>query len=145
MNITFIIDETRILIPVKMVYEQVNKDEIANIHYEVNIGNHRLIADSSDVTEFAVKNLRKVLVPLYISIACCQSCRHGNFNPYGDIDNEIFCLKDFKPSDRGEVCQIFSDSRNSGLHRVRCRKLLDFCTDYKPMSHDEYYTYNDWG
>lgn len=42
LNVNFIIDGTRTLIPIKMFYEQANEDGIKNIHYEINIENHHL-------------------------------------------------------------------------------------------------------
>ena len=141
-NVNFIIDGTRTLMPIKMVYEQADEDETKNIHYEIDMENNYFIADSSDVTEIAVTNLRKALPP-DISIACCQSCRHANFNPYGDNDNEVFCLKGFTPNNKNDVCEIFSNGYNS--LKAKSRKLLDYCSEFKPISHNDYYTYNDWG
>lgn len=137
----YIIDGILTEVPTNMLYEQSDEDERRSIHYEVNFGNQHLISCSADDTEFAVKNLKRVL-PTNIMIACCQSCRHGNFNPYGDYDNEIFCLKDMTYNNKMEVCEIFSEKYD--LLKARRRKLLDFCSDFMPLFDEEYYTYNDW-
>ncbi|WP_143006800.1 hypothetical protein [Paenibacillus tianmuensis] len=142
LDVNYIIDGKLSVTSTKMFYEQRNKDEMRSIHYEVQLNNQRFRSKASDVTEFAIKNLQKEL-PTNISIACCQSCRHGNFCPYGDDDDEVYCLKDKKPNSKGDVVELFSTQDKS--MKSRSRKLLDFCNDYKIMAHTEYYTYNDWG
>lgn len=137
----YIIDGILKEVPTIMFYEQSDEEEIRNIHYEVDFRNQQLISNSADDTEFAVKNLKRVLSP-NIMIACCQSCRHGNFNPYGDNDNEIFCLKDITYNNKMDVCGIFAEKYD--LLIMRKRKLLDFCIKYIPISDKEDYTYNDW-
>ena len=128
------------VIPTKVCYELSIDEEIKNIHYEMIIENQRFISKTSNVTELAIKNLQKIL-PENIKIACCQSCRYGNFCPYGDNENEVFCLKDMRINNKNDVCDIFSLNEN---YKAWSRKLLDFCTNYKPISKNEYYTYNDW-
>jgi hypothetical protein len=120
---------------------QIDEDEIDNIHFEVNFGSHHIKSDASNITELAIANLQRALPP-NIKIASCQSCRHGNFCPFGDRDNEVFCFKDIEINDKSNLCKLFSDNIN--CIKIRSRKLLDFCKDYKPISHSEYYTYNDW-
>lgn len=142
LKVNYLIDGILSVIPTKVIYKKSDKNEIENIHYEVILENKIVVSEASDVTELAIINLQKVL-PSNISIACCQSCRYGNFCPYGDYDNEVFCLKDMKPNDKNEVCDFFTENQDS-LGSMR-RKLLDFCKDYKPISHNEYFTYNDWG
>jgi len=139
--VNYIIDGILLTIQTKMIYEQTNEDELQDIHYAINWKNDHFISRASSITEGAVINLQNAL-PSNISVACCQSCRHGNFCPYGDQDNEIFCLKDMIFNNKSEVCDFFSENRNS--LNSRSRRLLEFCTDYKPISHNEYYTYNDW-
>lgn len=140
--VNYIIDGMLYVIPTKMIYEQLNEDEIRNIHYEINFENHFVITNVCNYTEGSIINLQRVL-PKNIIVACCQSCRYGNFCPYGDNDNEIFCLKNMTPKNKSDVCKIFIENYDSLTGRSR--RLLDFCTDYKPISHNEYYTYNDWG
>lgn len=53
-----------------------------------------------------IKYLQKSL-PSNINLECCQSCRHGNFCPYGDSDNEIFCFKDIVINSKHDVCVFF--------------------------------------
>ncbi|KJS03805.1 MAG: hypothetical protein VR68_00530 [Peptococcaceae bacterium BRH_c4a] len=142
LNVNYIIDNALSLISTKMVYDHLGDDDLQHIHFEINIGNQYLISNPSNDTEIAVINLQKVL-PANVSIACCQSCRYGNFCPYGDNDNEIFCLKDMTPNNKFDVCEIFSNDYD--LARSKCKILLGYCADYMPISHDEYYTYNDWG
>ncbi len=139
-SVNYIIDGVISVIPTKMIYEQSCEEEIQYIQYELSYEDKNIISKSSSMIEFAVISLQRAL-PSNVKIACCQSCRHGSFCPFGDMENEIFCLKDVSPNNKAEVCDIFSKEINS-LNK-RSRKLLDFCTDYKPLT-SEYYTYNDW-
>lgn len=139
LSVHYLIDGVLTVVPTRLLFEQ-SEDDLMNIHYEVLLENHRFISKASNDTEFAIKNLQKIL-PKNIKIASCQSCRYGNFCPYGDNDNEVFCLKDIEVYDRNDVVEIFSS--NTDLE-IRKRKLLDFCPYYKPISLKEYYTYNDW-
>ena len=84
-------------------------------------------------------------LPKNIDILCCQSCRYGNFCPFGDNDNEIYCLKGFTFKDKSDVCtwfsKSFSDWEALAKHK---RPLLHYCKSYKPIREKEFYTYNDW-
>ncbi len=138
-HVNYIIDGILSVIPTKMIFEQLNEDEIQSIHFELDLGNRQFVSNSSDVTELAIVNFQQIL-PSNINIACCESCRHGNFCPFGDNDNEVFCFKDLSFSNKMDVCDFF----NNNYPEDRIRKLLDYCTDYKSIT-NEYYTYNDWG
>lgn len=142
LSVNYIIEGKISIKPTKMFYEIVDEDEMYHIHFEVQIKNKHIHSKSHSSVEYAVKYLQKVL-PEHINIACCQSCRHGNFNPFGDIENEIFCLNDLKLCNKKDAVTIFSNREPN--FESRCRKLLDFCKDYQPISHEEKYTYNDWG
>ena len=90
--------------------------------------------------EFSVINLQRQL-PQNIKIACCQTCRHGNFCPYGDHDNEIYCLLGYIPKDKSDVVCIFSHADSKIALPVNA--LLHWCEKYQEIT-DDYYTYNDW-
>ncbi|MBU5677807.1 hypothetical protein KQI88_15420 [Alkaliphilus sp. MSJ-5] len=141
LKVNYIIDGILFSMPTKVIYERSNENEIQSIHYEIKLENYHIISEASNSTELGIVNLQKALPP-NVSIVYCQSCRHGNFCPYGDYDNEVFCLKDITPTDKNDVSKLFSE--NYDLIMARSRKLLDFCTDYRPISNDGYYTYNDW-
>lgn len=142
LNVNYVIDGKLTVKPTKMFYEQLDEDEIQNIYFEVHLNNVKVQSKLSDSIEYAIKYLQKIL-PDNTSIACCQSCRHGNFCPFGDMENEVFCLKDMNLSNREDVVGIFlKKDKSFGL---RSRKLLDYCKDYKSISESEKYTYNDWG
>ena len=139
LNVHYIIDGKTTIQPTKMFYETLDEDEIQNVHFEVQLNNQHIHSKLHSVAECAVKNLQKVL-PDDVRIACCQSCIHGNFNPFGDLENEIFCLKDMSLKNQVDVVNYFAKQ----TFYKRSRKLLDFCQDYKPIDDDEKYTYNDW-
>ena len=98
--------------------------------------------------EFAVIDLQKQL-PQNIKIKCCQNFRHGNFCPYGNNDDEIFCLKNYNPVDKMDVAGIFTNdviatNTNTVLkYPVIPHKLLHWCEKHEFIS-KVYYTYNDW-
>lgn len=142
LNVNYIIDGKISMKPTQMFYEKLDEDEMQNIHFKVQLNNQHIHSKSHSSVEYAVKYFQKAL-PDNMSITCCQSCRHGNFNPFGDLENEIFCLKDTSFCNRDDVVTNFLN-REQTLESRR-RKLLDFCKDYKPISDDEKYTYNDWG
>lgn len=141
-NVKYIIDGKLSVILTKMFYEELDDGEIQNIRFEVKLNNIYIHSKPTDLTEYAIKYLQKEL-PDNIVIACCQSCRHGHFNPFGDNENQVFCFKDMNPSNKDEVVHIFVNQDKS--FGTRSRILLDFCNDHKPVSHNEKYTYNDWG
>ncbi|OEH92446.1 hypothetical protein [Bacillus solimangrovi] len=141
LNVKYIIDEKTTVIPTKMFYEIVAEDEFQTIHFEVQLNNHQIKSKLSNSVEYAIKYFQTEL-PDNIRIACCQSCQHGNFNPFGDLENEIFCLKDKTLLNRDRVVNIFSEQDDS--FDTRSRKLLDYCKDYQSICESEKYTYNDW-
>lgn len=104
----------------------------------INIDNDRLWGMGS-TKEYAILNLIKQL-PHTIKLKSCITCRHGNFCPYGDNEDEIFCLKDIIPTQKTDILFYTSDPAECDK---RLRRLLSVCDDYKPMEKD-FYTYNDY-
>ena len=78
--------------------------------------------------EFAVIDLQRQLPDDFL-IACCQTCEHGNFNPYGDLENEIFCLIDYRPIGKRDVCDIFVSLAAGDMVAVK-HDLLYCCDKY---------------
>ncbi|MDF2856987.1 MAG: hypothetical protein K0Q87_2838 [Neobacillus sp.] len=124
-----------------MFYERVEEDEFRKVHFEVEVEKQHVQSKKSDIMEVAIKNLQKAL-PANIRLAGCISCKHGNFNPFGDVENEIFCLKDKTLHNREDVVEIFSNQVES--MSPRSRSLLDFCKEFEPIAKIGKYTYNDW-
>ncbi len=141
-NVQYAIDGKMEVIPTKMVYEKSNdpnKESKIRIHFELEYKNIELSSAPHDVMEFAIISLQKAL-PEDINIACCQSCMHGNFCPFGDQENEAFCLKHLKPKNARDIVAFFDD-----YDYIRFRKkLLDYCSEYRPIDEQECYTYNSW-
>lgn len=98
-----------------------------------------LYIGTAESTELALIDIAKQL-PGRCSIKSCLSCRHGNFCPFGNADNEIFCIKDFSPKQKSDLYEV----TQNGLERIKRRHLLfDLCPDYMPAI-EEYYHYNDY-
>jgi len=89
--------------------------------------------------EYAIVDLQKQL-PDNIQVACCLSCKYGNFCPYGNAQNEIFCLINFSPKNKVDVIDIFD---SIGNENNIIKELLFWCERYQ-IADAAYYTYNDW-
>ena len=87
-------------------------------------------------TEGIFMELSKILKDKY-EIHSCYTCRHGNFCPIGDIDNEIFCVNDFEPKSKSDLYFVTEDSAE---RKKRSRTLFNVCEGFQPCS-DDYYTY----
>ncbi len=98
-----------------------------------------MLQGEGDRTEAALIDLVKKL-PAGYGLRSCLSCRHGNFCPVGDEDNEIFCVNDFAPKGKGD---LFSVTEDSGERAKRSRTLFCCCDRYAPQT-EAYYTYNDF-
>ncbi len=89
--------------------------------------------------ESAFASLQKSL-PEGVKIKSCLTCRHGNFCPYGNKSGEIFCLKNDKPKNKLDVCDLLNGDKDLDQKR----KEISFgCPDFKEQSED-HYTYNDY-
>ena len=89
-----------------------------------------------DCAESVFRKLSAKLSDKY-KIHSCYTCRCGNFCPYGDQDNQIFCINDFEPKCKEDVLFIFQDEEEM---KKRSRTLFDVCSGFKPCS-DDYWRY----
>ena len=108
-------------------------------------GNTYVSSRLYDCMEIALIDLQKQL-PKNTQIICCQSCKHGNFCPFGDQDNEIFCLKEHRPSNKRDVVNLFQDYDADYFNNKKSlphNELSHICENYVMIS-DDYYTYNGW-
>ncbi len=101
--------------------------------------NGRMIQLEGDNTEYLLYRLSKML-PDGWTIKCCLSCRHGNFCPVGDYDNEIFCVSDFEPKQKSDLYEV---TENENERMRRSRNLFHVCGKYVHQSAD-YYTYSSY-
>lgn len=141
LEVNYLVDGKLFVIPTKVIHDKSNENEAEKVYYEIKWRNLNIISEASTVTEIGILNLQKSL-PKNMELMCCQSCRNGNFSPYGDVDNEIFCLKDIIIEDKNDVLDFFII--NSELAKNRSRKLLYYCSDYQAILESQYYTYNNW-
>jgi len=147
--------------------------EVRGFRLGLNIGGIEYINDRDFSPEGAVRDMQKQL-PDNILIACCQTCKHGNYNPLGDYENEIYCLLSYIPREKADVVYIIATATRSCQPPVTGNELLHTSvatghTSYfrEVMSTDQsrllvpvnellyycdnydrinknYYTYNDW-
>ena len=91
-------------------------------------------------------NMEKALIALAkalpegYALRCCLSCRHGNFCPCGDGDDELFCLSDIRPQGKADVFFPTSDDTEREKRR---RSLFFLCPDYAPQE-EGYFTYSSF-
>ncbi len=121
------------IITVDTEYEFDEDNDIAKVKLYVD---ENLIEVSGDCAESVFRKLSKVLSDRY-EIHSCYTCRYGNFCPYGDQDNEIFCINDFEPKCKEDILFIFQDRAEMEKRR---RTLFSVCLGFQSFSND-YWTY----
>lgn len=122
----------------KNITDDVGEWGTCTISLEIKInGDEYANSEFFDNMECAVIDLHKQL-PAEIYIECCQTCKYGNYCPFGNCDNEIFCLKGFCPKNKMDVAELFTKYPD-----VQPNTLLYWCCDYERVS-NEYYSYNNW-
>lgn len=128
-----------ITIPVHHIVEAENEYE-DNMHVTVSaLVKGEEICFEKDNTEYTFAGFINQL-PENWNIKCCFSCRHGNFCPTGDYDNEIFCVSDFAPKQARDLWHVTEDNVEREL---RSRTLFGFCDRFEPQSGD-YYSYSNY-
>ena len=89
--------------------------------------------------EEAFASLQKSL-PEGVKIKCCLSCRHGNFCPYGNKNDEIYCLKNDSPKNKLDVCDLLNGDKDLTAKR---KDVSFICPDYREAI-EGHYAYNDY-
>ena len=121
------------IVPVDVEYQFDEDNDLAKVKLVMA---ENIIEVFGDCTESVFGKLAKVLPDGY-EIHSCYTCRFGNFCPYGNQDNEIFCINDFEPKSKEDILFIFQDSAEV---EKRCHTLFDVCDEHKPCSNN-YWTY----
>jgi len=138
-----IIDGNKELHPIQKIILGFNERD------ELDVFKLKAVVDGAEYTsskehcemEFAVIDFQRQL-PGDFLIACCQTCKHGNFNPFGDLENEIFCLIDYHYIDKSDVCDIFGSLAAGDMIAVK-HDLL-YCCDKHGVICGKNFSYNDW-
>ncbi len=139
--ITYISNGIFLEVPTKMLFRKCMDEACRDIHFEVLLDNNVIKSKASHSMEYAIAYLQKQL-PEGIAIACCQSCRYGNFCPLGDMENEIFCFKGISADSREAILKVFIEKPD--LLTDRSRNLLSICGAFMPINERNHYTYNSW-
>lgn len=79
-------------------------------------------------------------LPRGVRLMCCAMCRHGNFCPVGNEQNEVFCTKDVEVRQKED---LYFYTEDSGERRERSRRYTSVCRDFAEQSH-AFFTYNDY-
>lgn len=139
LNISNVLTEVPLTIRYKD--DQIANDEYTSYIFEMNLDNNYVYTEETNSMELGIKDLQKKLPP-DVKVVGCISCIHGNYNPYGDHENEMFCLKDKNIDSKEDLLDIFD--YYGEMMEVRARALLYYCNDYKNISTKVKYSYNDW-
>lgn len=121
------------IVPVNAEYQFDEDNDFAKVKLAVA---ENIIEVSGDCTESVFRKLSKELPDGY-EIHSCYTCRYGNFCPYGDQDNEIFCINDFEPKSKENILFIFQDRAEIEKRR---RTLFNVCDEHKSCSNN-YWAY----
>ena len=136
-----VLKKEKYLLCLKASEEIVTADAEYQFDEDKDLSKVKLIVDeniieiSGDCTESVFRKLSQKISNRY-EIHSCYTCRYGNFCPYGDKDNEIFCINDFEPKCKEEVLFIFQDEEEM---KKRKRTLFDICSGFKHCSDDYWY------
>ena len=79
-------------------------------------------------------------LPNDVKFACCMTCRHGNFCPFGNEENQLFCTKDIEITNKEDMCDLFIQT---DPFEDRAVTSFNFCEDFVYQS-DDYFTYSDY-
>ena len=136
-NVLFSVDKEDVVLPLH-VWQNDEVEDSPNRRICATINGLEYSSENTETMEKAVLDLVQKL-PKNYKIKTCQSCRHGNFCPIGDCDNEIFCVKDFEPKQKSDLFFVTEDANERAK---RSHTLFDTCSEYKAMKRG-YYTYNE--
>lgn len=130
----------KVLVPIQIIYE--DTEVVANPSSEITLlyngSEHKGIGTDYLWTD-TLADL-EINLPTDVKIACCMTCRHGNMCPYGNTENQLFCTKDIRITNKEDLCKLFDQT---DPFEERSVASLDFCDEFVYQS-DEYYTYNDY-
>ena len=150
LDVKYLLEGVLTSTPTKMFYEYLDEyeDEFKSIYLEVEIENKNIQSEISSSLEMSIQSLEYNL-PDNVHVACCQSCKYGNFNPFGDQENEIFCFKGLEIHSKEDVVNLVLGTNSEQVDGFdildRKRPLLHFCKDYEAiLPNNEQYAYNDW-
>lgn len=139
-KISLLSQEDKTVVPIQITYDD-NEDtinpvsEIALIYDGVQYKGY----GTSYLWEDTFADLQSKL-PKDVKIACCMTCRYGNMCPYGNIENQLYCIKAFKTDSKIDLCALFDNTNFDEKQRV---SAFYYCDDFAYQSKD-YFTYNDY-
>lgn len=129
---------TEIVVPLTIYYHEECAANKAFVTVALEVSG-RTFGGQGVHAEQAFADLAKQL-PAQTYIKCCLTCRHGNFCPIGDQENELFCTQDAIITQKSD---LYFYTEDEAERAKRSRKLAAVCTDYCAQSAD-FYTYNDY-
>ena len=139
-KLTLIAPNEKVQVPTQIIYER--DDDTALLSSEIHLtynGIHYCGKGTDYLWTDTFANLQKQL-PDDVTVACCMTCRHGNLCPYGNEQNQLFCLKDTVVHNKEDVLALFD---NDDIYDKGSLPCCHYCADFEAQS-KEYYTYNDY-
>ncbi len=138
--LTLLSPNEKVQVPTQIIYECDDNTALLSSEIYLTYNGTEYRAKGTDylwTDTFA--NLQKQL-PDDVTVACCLTCRYGNMCPYGNEQNQLFCLKDTVVHNKEDVVALFDNSDIYDKGTVDCCH----CCDAFEAQSKEYYTYNDY-
>jgi len=85
--------------------------------------------------EYDLRFLQKLFPPGVVLMGCL-TCRHGNVEPGGEINDFIYCLKGCVPKNKSDVVKAIQSGQ------VETHALMDWCSEYQTIDAN-HYVYNE--
>lgn len=139
-KITLLSQEDKIVVPIQITYD--NNEDTINPVSEIDLvynGIQYKGYGTSYLWEDTFADLQSKL-PKDVKIASCMTCRYGNMCPYGNIENQLYCIKAFKTDNKVDLCALFDNINFDKNQKV---SSFDYCDDFAYQSKD-YFTCNDY-
>lgn len=142
-DLTLLTPSGKIVVPAKLEYDDGDTAKpISKITITYNETEYRGFGTDWLWTD-TFANLQKKL-PDDVIVACCMTCKHGNMCPYGNEENQLFCMKDIVVESKMNLCDIFDNVLDKDdEYEKRTVTSFGYCDDFAYQS-DDYYTYNDY-
>ena len=116
-----------------------NYIEDTKLTLTIELGKNHFTGEAMCEIDKVFANLAKSL-PDNFKIKCCLTCKHGNFCPVGNYENELFCTSDVFIQEIEDLW-FYTEDHNERI--FRSRKSTNYCDKFSYQNKD-YFTYNSF-